>query len=100
MSLVDVSVLIVSWNTRDLTLAAVDSLPAAAGADVRYEVTAVDNGSRDGSGEALARRPDVELVQNQRNRGYAAAVNQAYRHACAEFVLLLNSDVRDRKSVV
>ncbi|MGH3113666.1 MAG: glycosyltransferase family 2 protein, partial [Gaiellaceae bacterium] len=96
MNRVDVSVLLVSWNTRDLTLAALDSLPTAAGGDVGYEVIAVDNGSRDGSGEALARRPDVEFIQNESNLGYAAAVNQAYRHAGGEFVLLLNSDVRLR----
>ena len=90
----DVSVLIVSWNTRDLTVACLDSLPAAARRGLSYEVIVVDNGSLDGSADALSRRADILLILNPSNRGYAAAVNQAYAEARAELVLLLNSDVR------
>lgn len=53
----------------------------------------IDNGSVDGSGEALARLPGITLVCNERNVGYAAAVNQAYRRSSGDSVLLLNSDV-------
>jgi GT2 family glycosyltransferase len=87
-----VSILIVNWNTRDLVLRCLASLPN----DVPHlpcEVIVVDNGSVDGSGEALARRPEITLIRNERNLGYAAAVNQAYRRSSGEFVLLLNSDV-------
>ena len=89
----DVSILIVNWNTRELTLACLDSLPASVEADARCEVIVVDNGSRDGSAEAFARRSDIRLIANPENRGYAAAVNQAYAAAHAEFILLLNSDI-------
>ena len=92
MSVPRVSVLIVSWNTRALTLACLDALPAAAG-PVTYETIVVDNASVDGSAEALAARADIELVANAENRGYAEAVNQAYRRSRGELLLLLNSDV-------
>jgi GT2 family glycosyltransferase len=87
-----VSALIVNWNTRSLTLRCLDSLDPAAG-EVRHETVVVDNGSVDGSAEALRERDDITLIANAENVGYAAAVNQAYRRARGEYVLLLNSDV-------
>jgi GT2 family glycosyltransferase/glycosyltransferase involved in cell wall biosynthesis len=89
-----VSVLLVSWNTRALTLACLDSLPASVRETVPSEVIVIDNGSTDGSAEELAARTDVHLVANDHNRGFAAAVNQAYARSSGELVLLLNSDVR------
>jgi GT2 family glycosyltransferase/glycosyltransferase involved in cell wall biosynthesis len=90
----DVSILLVNWNTLPLTLDCLESLPIGVADDLRYEVIVVDNGSRDGSAEALAPRDDIELIPNGENVGFAAAVNQAYARARAELVLLLNSDVR------
>ncbi|MFC6018115.1 glycosyltransferase [Plantactinospora solaniradicis] len=96
----DVSVLLVSWNTRDKTRSCLESLPAAVTDGLRYEVMAVDNGSTDGSAEMLAGYPGVRLIRNDRNLGYAQAVNQAYREARADLLLLLNSDVRCRPGTV
>ena len=87
-----VSILIVNWNTRGLVLECLASLPKDASGP-SYEVVVVDNGSVDGSGDALSRQTGITLIRNERNLGYAAAVNQAYRHSSGEFVLLLNSDV-------
>jgi len=87
-----VSILIVNWNTRELVLSCLDSLPESA-SGVSYEVVVVDNGSIDGSADALEQRPEITLVRNARNLGYAAAVNAAYRRSTGELVLLLNSDV-------
>jgi GT2 family glycosyltransferase len=89
----DVSVLLVSWNTCAETQRCLASLPAAATADVRYELIVVDNGSRDGSADMLAARTDLELIQNESNLGFAAAVNQAYARATGALILLLNSDI-------
>lgn len=86
------SILIVNWNTRDRVLRCLDSL-AAATEGLPAEVVVVDNGSVDGSPEALARLTDVVLLKNDRNLGFATAVNQAYRRSSGELVLLLNSDV-------
>jgi GT2 family glycosyltransferase len=88
-----VSVLIVNWNTRDLTLACLGSLPGGANG-TPYEVILVDNGSVDGSAAAFAGQPGIDLIRNDANLGFAAAVNQAYRRSRGGYVLLLNSDVR------
>jgi GT2 family glycosyltransferase len=88
-----VSVLLTSWNTREEIRRCLDSLGAAASDALRYEVIAVDNASVDGSAELLAADPRVRLIRNRRNVGFAAAVNQAYRVATGELILLLNSDV-------
>ena len=87
-----VSILIVNWNTRELVLECLRSLPKQ-GTGPSYEVVVVDNGSIDGSGDALSRQTGITLIRNERNLGYAAAVNQAYRRASGDFILLLNSDV-------
>lgn len=86
------SVVVVSFNTRDLLercLASVAAEPVGAGA----EVWVVDNASADGSAEMVrARFPEVRLLVNDANRGFAAACNQALARVTGEFVLLLNSD--------
>lgn len=81
-----------SWNTRELTLASIQSLydnPAA----VPFEVVVVDNGSADGSADAIAARfPQVTLVRSDRNLGYGPGNNLAYDHARGRTLLLLGSD--------
>jgi GT2 family glycosyltransferase len=89
----DVSILIVSWNTRGLTEACLETLPGSVPSGVTFETIVVDNGSTDGSLEMLRARAGVELVANGENRGYAAAVNQAYARSAGGLVLLLNSDI-------
>ncbi|SCF11629.1 glycosyltransferase family 2 protein [Micromonospora chokoriensis] len=88
------SVLLVSWNTREQTRQCLESLAATADPDLDYEVVAVDNGSTDGSADLLADQARVRLIRNSHNTGFAAAVNQAYRRSTGQLVLLLNSDVR------
>ncbi|WFE53759.1 glycosyltransferase family 2 protein [Micromonospora sp. WMMD1155] len=88
------SVLLISWNTREQTRQCLESLAATAPADLNYEVVAVDNASSDGSADMLADQPRVRLIRNSHNTGFAAAVNQAYRRSTGQLVLLLNSDVR------
>jgi len=88
----DVSILIVNWNTRDLVLQCLDALPDGIDDGLSCQVIVVDNGSVDGSADALD-RDDIELIRNAANLGFAAAVNQAYARSTGEFILLLNSDV-------
>lgn len=86
------SVVIVSWNTRDLTLACLASLETAL-EGIDADVVVVDNGSRDGSAEAIAERYEaVRVLVNETNRGFAAAVNQGLDHSRGDAVLLLNPD--------
>lgn len=87
------SVLIVSWNTRELTLAALRSFLPAAGLEL--EVIVVDNASADGSADAIAAAfPTVRLIRNDRNAGFAGGVNLGLQAARHPLILLLNPDTR------
>jgi len=90
----DVSVIIVSWNTRDLLRDCLQSIYEQA-TEVSFEVYVVDNASKDGSAEMVsAEFPDVRLIRNPDNRGFAAANNQGIAIAAGRYILLLNSDTR------
>jgi GT2 family glycosyltransferase len=86
-----VSVVIVNWNGLSLLPACLDSLAACGTA---IETIVVDNGSTDGSLEYLRGRPDVVLLANATNTGYAPASNAGIDRATGEFVLLLNNDTQ------
>ncbi len=88
----ELTVIIVNWNTRQLTLKAVETLLKNAG-DVRMDVVVWDNGSTDGSAEALAARfPEIRLIRHPENVGFAQAHNLLMPTIATEWVLLLNSD--------
>ena len=91
-TIVDVSVVIVSYNTRDLLDQCLRSVERDAG-DVNCEIFVVDNASADGSADLVEREfPGVRLLRNTRNVGFAAANNQALRLAQGRYALLLNPD--------
>jgi hypothetical protein len=86
-----VSVIIVNWNTRDLLRGCLHSIAAETSA--AHEVIVIDNASRDGSAAMVAAEfPDVVLIANADNRGFAAANNQGLRIARGRNLLLLNPD--------
>jgi len=90
MSLPDVSIIVASWNTRELLAACLRSV---AQEDIGAEVLVVDNASTDGSPEMLRREFGyVHLVANEENLGFARANNQGLRASRGRHVLLLNSD--------
>ena len=86
------SVVIVSFNTAQMTLRCLDSVRAdLAGIDA--EVIVVDNGSTDNSVEAIrANAPWVKLIVSERNVGFGAGNNLALAQARGEYLLLLNTD--------
>lgn len=87
------AVIVVSHRTRERTLALLDDLdrdPARS----EWEVVIVDNDSRDGTDDAVARRPRVRLVRNVPQRGFAAAVNQGVVLTDASLVVTVNPDTR------
>ena len=91
---VDVSVIIVNCNTRDLLAQCLQSLYDTT-SDVDFEVIVVDNASSDGSPAMLRKRfPQVQLVENRQNVGFGQANNQAIERCRGRYVLLLNSDTQ------
>ncbi len=88
----DISIIIVNWNTKDLLERCLNCVTATAGA-VSYELIVVDNASIDGSTDMLrAQYPQVRLVENSQNIGFARANNQGLAIARGRYYLLLNSD--------
>jgi hypothetical protein len=94
---VNLVAVVLSWNGRDDTLAALDSLRG-------IPTVVVDNGSADGSADAVAERfPDVELVRAGVNLGYAGGNNVGIRRALdggADWVLLMNNDATAEAGLV
>jgi GT2 family glycosyltransferase len=90
--LLDVSIIIVSWNTKDFLKNCLKSVYEQT-QDIEYEIIVVDNGSTDGSAAMVKTEfAQVILIENKENRGFAAANNQGINIARGRYVLLLNSD--------
>ncbi|NLE76431.1 MAG: glycosyltransferase family 2 protein [Chloroflexi bacterium] len=90
----DLSILIVSWNTRELLESCLESIERSWPAgDLQAEVIVVDNGSSDNSAELVQTRfPAARLIVNRENVGFARANNQGLALSQGRYVLLLNSD--------
>ncbi|RYG66225.1 glycosyltransferase family 2 protein [bacterium] len=100
MSNPQISVIIVSYNTREMTLDCLRVLFENMG-DTRAEVFVVDNASIDGSAAAIkAAFPSVQLIENPENAGFGAANNLAMERARGEYFLLLNSDAFIRPGAI
>lgn len=86
------SVLIVNWNTRELLAACLRSIERFPSQEPT-EVIVVDNASKDDSAAMVADKfPDIKLIANAKNVGYAAGNNDAFAHATGEWLLTLNPD--------
>lgn len=87
-----ISILIINWNTRDLLRTCLFSLRATC-ADLEHEIIVVDNDSGDDSAAMVAREfPEVNLVAQKCNLGFAAGNNRAFELARGEWIWLLNPD--------
>lgn len=85
------SVLIISYNTREMTLACLRSI--AAQTSDPHEIIVLDNASSDGSAEAIEQEfTGITLLKEIHNHGFARANNIGAKHATGEFLLLLNPD--------
>ena len=96
----DLSVVLLSYNTRDLTAQALRTVvDASAGLEV--EIFVVDNDSHDGSADMVAEKfPQVKLLRNAENLGFAAGNNVALRQVSGRHVLLLNTDTIVRRDTL
>jgi GT2 family glycosyltransferase len=90
--MLDVSIIIVNWNGKDLLTRCIQAVQSTV-KQVAYETIVIDNASSDGS-QAMVRQafPDVILIENAENAGFASANNQGMAIAQGRYLLLLNSD--------
>lgn len=96
----DLSIIIVNWNTKNLLLDCLASVYETI-KRISMEVWLVDNASTDGSVEAVKQAyPDVKIIQNSRNLGFASANNRAFKRMCGRYAVLLNTDAVLKKGAV
>jgi len=95
MKKVDLSVIVLNYNTKKVLLDCLESIYEYT-RDVSFEVVVVDNGSTDSSVDAIRdmqnERRNLRLIENKENLGFAAGNNRARRVVAGEYVLFLNSD--------
>ena len=88
----DVSIIIVAWNVREFLYNCIKSVYEQT-EGISFEVIYVDNASEDGSIEKVRQEfPEVRIIENEENKGFITANNQAIEIAEGRYVLLLNSD--------
>jgi len=88
----ELALLIVSHNTRDMTVDCIRSIQEET-TGIDYEIIVIDNASRDGSVESIRKEfPTVKLIDSEKNLGFAAANNVAAKEAAGTFLMLLNPD--------
>jgi GT2 family glycosyltransferase len=98
--MIDLSILIVNWNTKDYLLQCVESIFQTIRRS-SWEIFVIDNGSVDGSGEAVQKSfPSIRLIENERNLGFAKAMNQGLQQSSGRHALLLNPDARLKEGAI
>lgn len=91
---IQLSIVIVSFNTKGLLKDCLISLKMAA-KNLQSEIFVVDNNSQDGSAQTVRRQfPWVKLIANSVNRGFSKANNQAIKRARGKYILILNPDTK------
>lgn len=88
------SIILVNWNTAELTLCAIESILAdSARSQIPVEIIVVDNGSTDSSVKQIREyQPESIIIENGRNFGFARAVNKGLAVHKGQHVILLNTD--------
>ncbi len=96
----DVSIVIVTWNSSDFIGECLDSIYSHKG-KLKFEVLVVDNDSQDATKDIIREfYPWVILIENEQNLGYAHANNQGITCSVGKYILLLNPDVRLRENAL
>ena len=94
---IKISIAVLSWNSKAITQDCLDSIIKNV-TGCAYELIVIENGSHDGSAQMLKDRypanhyPQIKIIYNDTNLGFAGGNNQAFALAAGEYFLLLNSD--------
>jgi len=92
--MIDVSFIIVNWNTKDLLLECIESIRAAR-KNLNIEIIVVDNASSDGSPEAVRNLSDhINIIVNNNNIGFSKANNIGMRRSHGRYMCVVNSDIK------
>lgn len=101
------SIIIVSYNTKDLTLQTIESAwndcQSSEILKNKTEIFIVDNNSKDGTVAAIKKQfplKNIKVITNKDNKGFASANNQAIKKSKGEYVILLNSDTIVQKGAL
>jgi len=95
---VDLSVIILNYNTKDLLKECLDSVKKTENDGYSIEVIVVDNASTDGSPAIIKKNfPEFKLIVNPKNVGFAAGCNRGLRESNGRYILFLNSDTKVTK---
>ncbi len=98
--IIDISVIIVNWNTKKLLLECIESLQQET-KKANIEIIVVDNDSSDGSQESVKTSfPNVHLICNKKNVGFAQANNIGIEQSKGRYVCLVNSDIKALDNVL
>jgi len=90
---IDISVVIVNYNVRDLADNCISSVYTANNNEYKIEIFFVDNNSIDGSSDHIEKKyPEVKVIRNSRNIGFSKANNIALRQCKGKYILILNPD--------
>src|SRR3989344_6360787 len=93
----DLSIIIISYNTKQITQDCLDSiLKSLKNSHLNYEIIVIDNGSTDDSVKLLKelsiKKQELRILQNKKNVGFGKANNQGVKIAKSDYILFLNSD--------
>ncbi|MBM3205550.1 glycosyltransferase family 2 protein [Candidatus Shapirobacteria bacterium] len=93
---IKISVVVLSWNTKELLLKCLKSIPFS------VEIMVVDNGSTDGTLSALEslKWPNLKIIKNESNQGFAKGNNQGIKAALGDLIMILNSDTIVQKGAL
>jgi hypothetical protein len=98
---IKLSIIILSWNTKALLRQCLRSLRQDSKDKTPKEIIVVDNGSTDGSLQMVRKEfPQVRLIQNKENLGFAKGNNQGIKVAKGKYIMLLNSDTVIKKGAI
>lgn len=95
-NILDLSIIMVSFNTKDLTVSCLNSIVKNT-KGIKYEIVVIDNASEDGSFQELKNlrnneQRNLKIIKNKRNLGFAAGNNQGWKVAKGKYILFLNTD--------